>query len=200
MKTKKFVSVLCACAMLLSALPFASAAEPLSEFAGQTIPVQAVEETEDGLVSRVIQVAIPKGATKAEEDALVYDAVFGASAAALSAQPRIAEIICNNHEEIRVLGDEIKVAEGVMRHDYSQIVVDFVVESFSGNTPLYVQARNLATGGRTDWDAMSPWTKPWRVIFYSSRFTMEANQNFEIYARTNGFDFVISACLVQGVY
>lgn len=200
MKTKKFVSVLCACAMLLSALPFASAAEPLSEFAGQTLPVQVVEETENGLDSRMIQVAIPEGATRAEEDALVYDAVFGSTATPFSTRAGTAEVIGEKEETVMLLSEETKVMEGTFRRNYSRIIIDFVIETFSGNTPLYVQARNLSTGDQSSWGTMSPTVKPWRVIFYSSSFDMRANQNFEIYAHTNGFDVVISSCLVQGVY
>lgn len=78
MKLRKIFSALCAIAILTATLPTVSAAEvePLSEYAGQTIAVQAIEETESGLVSHVVEVTIPEGATETEARTLIYATAF----------------------------------------------------------------------------------------------------------------------------
>lgn len=88
MKTKKFVSVLCACAMLLSALPFASAAEPLSEFAGQTIQVGVTHVAEDNTTRETISVYIPEGTSESEAGEIIYTAARGVNTASNSRSAR----------------------------------------------------------------------------------------------------------------
>ena len=79
MKTrKKLVSILCAAALLVFALPAASAvsAEPLSEYAGENIVVRIAHFHGDGEVTKnVLTVDVPRQATKKEEQKLINSAV-----------------------------------------------------------------------------------------------------------------------------
>lgn len=202
MKTKKFVSVLCACAMLLSALPFASAAEPVSEYAGQTIPVQVVEETEAGLTSRVIQVAIPEGATKAEEDAIIYSSAFDRdmlSAFSTNSSQSFPISVMKNislspTEEKKVGGGNL-MPEGSSK--YEQIIIDITVKSAtSSQTKIYFQVKDVHTPSiATDWDSIT--INQTRIIFNPSNLPT-TDEGIEVYAKTNeGCYAELSACTVM---
>lgn len=197
MKLRKMLSVLCAAALLISALPAASAveAEPLSEYAGKTLPVQVVEDTDNGLVSRIVEVAIPEGATKAEEDALVYAAAFGTPVTRSA----------NATDTISVEGDfyitnsNKKIGGGTLARDYKRIFVDVNVSLESINTRLWVQYRNLTKGEDSYWTEIP--LSSLRVIFYRDNDELPMNQGDDvaIYCHTTGvYNVTLHTCVVQG--
>lgn len=79
MKRTRFISVFTVAALMLSAVPLVHAAEHTtseqSAFEGQTITCQVVDVTAEGVTTSSVDVVIPEGATKNQEDALVYAAI-----------------------------------------------------------------------------------------------------------------------------
>lgn len=74
-KNKKLVSILCAVALLVSALPAAAAAEPLSEYAGETVAVRVAHFHGDGEVTKkTVEVNVPQRATKKDAQKLFNSA------------------------------------------------------------------------------------------------------------------------------
>lgn len=199
MKSKKLISVLCAVSMILAALPAASAVEPkaaLSKVAGQTVPIQVVEETENGLVSRVINVAIPAGATVEEETAIIHAAALGKNAAVpFSAS---ASDVISSESNLHITHNDVKIGGGILERDYKRIIVDVQIESIGGNTTLWIQFQNKDTGSGSVWNEVDIYHYPWRVIFSSSSFAMKEGQEIAIYAHTRNLNAELSSCVVQG--
>lgn len=151
MKLRKTLSVLCAIAMLASALPAASAAEaePLSEYAGQTITVQAIEQTENGPVSRLVEVAIPDGATEAEKDALVYSTAFGQDTATTRSVPSGILYQLSNYTDLEITQTVQKVGGGPrpdgVKYFNKAYIVTQVKSAGSTNVGLVFQVKDADT-------------------------------------------------------
>ena len=204
MKTrKKLVSILCAAALLVSALPAASAvsAEPLSEYAGKTIPVQVVEETENGLTSRIINVAIPEGTSPKGKDALVCAAALGRGTAATRS-------ITGTLYDITLGGEEQKVGggtpKGVLFSAIDEVAILFSVESLSpARTWLQFQLRSSTKPGSvTEWKRVQPYTQAWEVVFVTNEFRTLYNYSngINVYGKTLSNDTaVLSHISVYGV-
>lgn len=194
---KKMMSLVLAMTMILSALPAASAvsAEPLSKYAGMTVPVQVVEETENGLTSRVINVAIPEGATEAEENALVCAAAVGRASGemrSINATPAyiissMGSVTLRNNIEQKVGGGKPANAS---YDDVDEIVIAFEVTSLSQtNAMLAFDLRSSTTpSSTTGWKSMRPnvsSTEEWKVVFVSHEFKTLSNYNggIDVYAK-----------------
>ena len=213
MKTrKKLVSILCAAALLVSALPAASAvsAEPLSEYAGKTIPVQVVEETENGLTSRIISVAIPEGTTKVEEDALVCAVVGRASGKTRSSNAASglylidgvsgAVTLRNNIEE-RIGGG---TPAGASYSELDEITISFTVkEASQSETRVGFELKSMTTpSSTTGWKEIRLQSNVWKVVFYTGEFKSLSNYNngIDVYAKAMRNEMaVISGISILGV-
>lgn len=202
MKSKKLISVLCAVSMILSALPAASAAEPVSKYAGKTISVQVVEDTEDGMVSRIVEVAIPARATKSQETELVYAAAQGEEYAPLSSgiQPYATWDIISSENYFTLSGSKTKIGGGTLKQAYKRIAVS--VEVSKPDTTISIMLRNGTDGGESNWEDVnySQVTAPvYIVMFYkSNKIQMTKGTPLEVYARTTGNRVDIGNCTVQG--
>lgn len=207
MKTKKFVSVLCACAMLLSALPFASAAEPLSEFAGQTISVQVSEVAETGVDSRVIQVAIPEGATKAEEDAIVYAAALGQEAmiAPLSSgyAPRVISTKTNFtiHPTPLLIGSTNWLPTGSTGYD--EVIIDITFSPYVGGShKVLFKVQDVHTpDNAVGWVPTTAAANVSRSITIGTRsLVTDPTKGINVYVKTEeGNSVQVSTCTVSVV-
>lgn len=80
MKLNKMISTFCAACMLLTALSATYAldnADPISEYAGQSVVCQVFTEADGELTSRLVTVSIPAGATQSEEATLLITTAYG---------------------------------------------------------------------------------------------------------------------------
>lgn len=137
MKThKKFVSILCAVALLVSALPAASAvsAEPLSEYAGETVSVHVTQIDIDGQTAEAyINVDVPKNATVLEAEDLLQ------AAAIATVDPvsrfRAAEEVDYLYTVggVRFTTSYKSIQSVYMEHDYTRLVFMFNFGTFTGN-------------------------------------------------------------------
>lgn len=198
--SKKFVSVLCAVAMLVSALPAASAvsAEPLSEYAGKTLPVQVVEETESGMTSRIIEVAIPEGATYAEERALVYSAAFGP--VPYSANQEV--YFLSEEENITLTTAEQRVGGGARPSGvtyFNQVIVyAYVSSAETTNANLKFQVRDTYNPDMaTVWKDVS--LMPNMQVIINCGGLPSTQRGISVYAKTTIGYVVLSRCSVQGI-
>lgn len=209
---KRLVSIFLALAMCMGlAVPaFAAETEPLSEYGGQTIPVQVVEETEDGLTSRVIEVAIPDGATKAEEDVLVRSAALGKDGATTFSANEVYYPIGTATGPITLDSTPQKVGGGypqvVTFDDLSKIMIDITVESLSlSQTTIYFQIQNAGKPASDSgvWNSIKPYgtQPPWRVIFMRYEYPTDPSKTgITVYGKTYpGTTAVLSYCGVFGV-
>lgn len=202
--SKKLTSILCAAALLVSALPAAAAvsADPLSEYAGKTIPVQVVEDTKDGLVSRIINVAIPQGATKAEERAIIHAAAFGWDLVSAHSENEVMLDICSK-TNFTINKTATWVGGKRLTDDLVQIVFDFCIAKMDSNTRLCAQVKNETADSTTDWvfdteTITFPGYEVERIIFKSSSIKMEAGDYISAYAKTNGGRIDLDYCYVTG--
>lgn len=207
MKTRKILSAVLSVAMLLSMHPAASAVspvktEPLSEYAGQTIPVQVVEETEDGLVSRFIEVDIPEDATEAEQLSLIHSAALGWGDASPLSVNQTVYPISDRHENFTITSTPQSVGGGTLAGTLDYIVVDFVVTAMDRSSErLCLQFENLTTGNTSGWEQIKPATEPWHITFVKSN-TLGMNSgnsisvNAKIYFVTGYVN--LSRCTVTG--
>lgn len=212
MKThKKLVSILCAVALLVSALPAAAAvsAEPLSKYAGKTVPVQVVEDTKDGLTSHFIEVAIPKGATRTEENFIVYQAAFGkGETSTFSANAeRFYDI---SYEENITLEDTAKWVgggkpQGIKFNLIDEIYISFDVKDLDReSTSLYFQVRAASNPSVTsEWKNIKPTQVPyteWKVVFKFDEYPLPGDDELDVYAKTSISGIAtLNYCMVAGI-
>lgn len=201
---KKLVSILCAVALLVSALPAAAAAEPLSEYAGKTVPVQAFDETENGWVSRIVEVAIPQGATETEANNLMYAAAFNQDGiSAFSANETLYPLSTENDLEITATPQRVgggSMPNGVQL-DQTLIRVNIGwVSGSSYNVHLLFQVRDLGDPvANTEWNELDMNHLPWEVYIRYNSFPV-TNQGISVYAKTSVDRHVfLNSCAVFGV-
>lgn len=206
--SKKLTSILCAAALLVSALPAAAAvsADPLSEYAGKTIPVQVVEETENGMTSRVIEVAIPEGATKAEKDALVFSAASNCTASAFSAKSSNMYVL-STETDLVIRAAEQKVGGGPrpagMTGSFEKIAIAATITEAAGgaNARLLFQVRDVANpDNRTSWDLgeLNINKFPWEVVIFCNGLPT-SDSGISVYAKTvPDWHIYLSSCTVIG--
>ena len=203
MKLRKILSALCAAAVLTAALPAVSAAEaePLSKYAGKTIPIQVVEETETGWNSRFIEVEIPSDATKAEKNALVFSAALGQST---FTDRETYLLIDSNDENIRVTQTPQKVCGGPLPAGLTKLtktLIDVEIESMgSTSATLSFQVRDASDLGiYTNWASLDVHHYPWEVIILCGGLPT-TSKGITVYAKTgNAWDVNLSSCSVYGV-
>lgn len=199
MKNRRRMSLLCAIALSLTLVLPAGGAnlpEPLqpSEFAGETITCQVIQETSEGVASRMIEVAIPAEATVAEELALVNTAALGGGLAR-SLQNVTYEL--SSRSDVTIRNSSTNVGGGLLRNqDYSYIVAQFVIETIGGSSKLQVQVKNETHGSATDWSEVNLYQYPQRVVFTSSNVNLTQNSNLQVYARTTLGSALASVCYV----
>lgn len=205
MKThKKLVSIFCAVALLVSALPAATAAEPLSEYAGKTVPVQIVEETADGWVTRFVEVSIPEGSTKKEELALTNSAVFGQGAVSAFSTAAENSYFLSEMTNLVIDAQEQKVGggkrpSGVEHFDKYAISVD--IESVSSpDVSLLFQIRDAySTNITSRWVAMDINHWPWRLVIVCNDLPT-SDKGISVYAKTSpNWPMTLNSCTVQGI-
>jgi len=200
---KKLISVLCAVSMILAVLPAASAAEPVSKYAGQTISVQVVEDTEAGMVSRIIEVAIPAGATKSQETELIYAAAQGEECAPLSSgiQPYATWDIISSENYFTLNTRGTMVGGGTLKQKYQRIGVSLeLLSSFHPGASISVQLKNAEDGTNSGWKKLDLSQLVHIVIFYaeSDNFDMLKGTDLEVYAKISTGTMEIGNCTVQG--
>lgn len=200
MKTKKFVSVLCACAMLLSALPFASAAahDP-AEHAGQTVVCQVFDVREDGSYSsRMVSVEIPANATQEEEIDLLHSA---ASESGLSPYTvtDVYEIFGRENGPMTFYSDWTDIAEGTAKETYSSVdvyfSVDFTQTNASGAEFKFLTGNSHSNTVSCKFDRAAI-----AVVFRmpSGSFQITAGDTVFLNAKTSGGMATITNCILWG--
>ncbi len=200
MKTRKILRALCAVSMLLTSAVAATAAEPVTENAGKTNPLQVVEETENGLVSRIIEVAIPEGATEAEKNDTINAAAFGPSVPTRSSMPYLLSSMSNidlTPEEQKVGGGD-KMLSGYNK--YEQITINISVKSASNtNTRLYFEVRDATNPDMsTSWQDVS--INATEIVFGTKGLPSKPGKAINVYAKTSdGCYATLSSCRVYAV-
>lgn len=206
MKTNKITSVLCAVAMLISALPAASAAEkePLSQYAGQTITVQAVEETDDGLVSRLVEVAIPEGATETEARTLILATAFEWDMVSPQSDD-FAVTSLGSRSNFTVDSSDVRIIRPTtLSRTLNEIYVTFNISSApSPSYPITVRVDNITTGGSSSENTVNASISSDKliheVVFKTSSIRMNQGDQIAVYASSTR-SFSISYCSVTGYY
>lgn len=139
MKIKKMLAILCAAAMVVSSTS-AFAAKPevkLSEYAGKTMTVMvAADDREE---DKVIEVAIPEGATVEEQQKLVSDAAYAAmyGNAARAARASGDFIGALGNAQIRTGAREL-ADWGTLSRTYNRLEVDISNVATTGNASYMV--------------------------------------------------------------
>lgn len=202
MKKAHMLSVFTALSVMLSMVPFVNAAgNDLSDFEGQTIICQVVDVTEDGVITSSVDVSIPEGATKAQEDALIYAAIGEDTSANEFAR------VDPNHPDFlaEIQNPEITDLPGTLLYDgnlprtYQRILVDITVTKVIGVSKLYVDFRNQYAGSFQSWTELDYERYPQRVIFRcSDGLIMNAGNHVEIRAYANPGTIIASYAQVAG--
>lgn len=183
MKThKKLVSILCAAALLVSALPAASAvnAEPLSKYAGKTIPVQVIEETETGLTSRVINVAIPKGTTQ-EEEAVLLSRAASSNGATRSVNGTNYGLSYMRY--VMITRDERRIGGGTLPNDnFVSVTAVLSVSDASADNQLLLRYHRENSGVVNKWRPIYAAPGVREFVFTQAEYVMHAGDDISIYA------------------
>lgn len=197
---KKLMSLVLAMTMVLSALPAAAAvdAEPLSEYAGQTIPVQVVDVTENGCDSRIIEVAIPDGATKTSVRAIMNAAAFGSTARSVNEMLYFLSV-----EENIVLNTTAKRVGGGRRpsgvtYFNRAIIYAYVESATSTNVDLQFQVRDVDNPNMsTVWKTAT--LQPNMNIVINCGGLPSTEKGISVYAKTTvDWPVTLSECAVYG--
>lgn len=157
--------------------------------------------------SRVIQVAIPAGATKAEEDAIVYAAALGRDMAApLSAKSSVSFPL-STMKNFSLSQTPIRVGGGNLMPDgsteYEKIIVDITLSNQnSGERKLYFQVRDVRTPDMaTAWQPET--VKPGiakTITIFTGGLPSVVSKGISVYAKTEpGYYVEVSACTVMAV-
>lgn len=199
-KSKKMLSVFCALSLLLVALPAASAveSEPLSEYAGQTIAVQVVEDSGVDLISRIVKITIPEGATEAEKDALIYTAVTGKTP--LSARGDTVDFLYQENKYVEILPTPVKIAEGTTTMQLDELYVHMKFAGAPANG-LQLQVRN-SFNDTSNWKGVTFVNTPdpyYEVIFYSSDLGIRENTNISVWAKVPSGVAKLNYCYMAGL-
>lgn len=157
---KRLTSIFCIMTLLISAFPAAAAANavPLSEFAGETIPVLVIDDTGNTTVSRVVNVAIPKGATKAKENALVRLAALGQDGgmSTFSVNDTMHELSVKYDFSIRNTVDIVGEGDVPSGRTISQVAVDIDLRDFDRiDSVLQLQVVNKQTAKGGSWKRLT---------------------------------------------
>lgn len=205
MKRTRFISVFTVAALMLSAVPLVHAAEHTtseqSAFEGQTITCQVVDVTAEGVTTSSVDVVIPEGATKNQEDALVYAAIGEENSANTLARAEgnhpdfLAEI---QNPDIQDLPGTC-LYSGNLPRTYQRILVDVSVQQITGVSNLYVQYRNTSVGSYSGWIKLNFNKYPQRVIFrYAEGYIMEKGNHAEVWVYANPGKITASYAQVVG--
>lgn len=205
-KSKKLLSVFCALSLLFAALPAASAVErePLSEYAGQTITVQAIEQGEAGQVSRLVEVAIPQGATASEARTLIYATAFNWDmASAHSDRFYVTDLGGKDNFTLSSL-EETEIVNRTLKSELNEIYVTFHVGSHYPNARIEGKVDNITAGTSSRWEQDKNISDPTgnvikEVVFRTSNIRMDKGDEITIYAKSSG-NMTITACNVTGYY
>lgn len=206
------MSLVLAMTMILSALPAAAAAstEPLSEKAGEVVLVQVVEETKSGLTSRIIHVAIPENATKAEADTLVNAAALRRASGGIQPLNASSEfyyidsidgsVKLWHSEEKRIGGGNPK---GASYRELSEITISFTPSELStSETRVGFELRSMTDpSSTTGWKEIRLHSNVWKAVFVTSEFKSLSNYNdgIDVYAMaTHNDSVVISGITILG--
>lgn len=199
-KFRKILSVLCAVAMLASALPtvFATETEPLSEYAGQTIAVQVVEDNGADLTTRVVEVSIPEDATEAKKDAFIYAAVTGK--APLFARGEAVDFLYQSNAYVEIMPTPAKIAEGTTTMELDELYVHM---KFIGNPAdgLQLQVRN-SYNDTSNWKGVNFINSPdayYEVIFYNRDLGIRENTNISVWAKVPSGVAKLNYCYMAGL-
>lgn len=205
MKVKKFASLLCAVSMLLTSAITASAAEPLSEYAGETISVQVVRATETGSVSQVIQAAIPEGATKAEEDAIVYAAALGQDMIAPLSSGYAPHVIGTKrnftiHPTPLLIGSTNWMPTG--SNGYDEVIIDITFSPYvGGDHKVLFRVQDVHTPDNSVEVPTEAAANVNRVITIGTMsLVTDPSKGIKVYARTEeGNSVQVSTCTISVV-
>lgn len=211
---KKITSLALALTMLLSALPAASAinAEPLSEFAGETVSVHVTQIGADGQVTEAyVDVDVPKNATAHEEQDLLQTAAIAAVdpvARFNKAAERLDDLFMGS--QISLNTSYKSVWPIYMEHDYTRLVFQLNFGTITGN-PTNVTLRltdedsnvftlngalNLEYNGK----------KSAEIIVYENRtyggnkIPMHNGARLDMEGKVNSGEIVFAGFMVKGYY
>ncbi len=145
MKLRKTISVLCSLAMIVSALPAASAvdAEPLSDAAGETVIVRVTNVQADGQTTQEqISVDIPEGATAAEEHNLIQAAALASVDGGTRATSESPDFLFEGG--CRLTSSFARMFSFSLPRDYDRLLFEFNGGTIINNNPsvLYLRATN----------------------------------------------------------
>lgn len=135
MKThKKLVSILCAAALLVSALPAAAAVEPLSEYAGETVSVHVTRVDAGGVISETcIDVDVPKNATVQEgQDVIQTAAIAAVSPATRAVTEERFDDLCTASDAYLTTSYKF-IRRLNMKHDYTRLVFQLNYGTITNN-------------------------------------------------------------------
>jgi hypothetical protein len=132
MKSRKFVSLLCAAVMLLGTIPTASAAESTT----RTVPCQIVIADGSTTTTKELEVSVPANASKAEEKALVRAAVYAESGLPSPvARSGLFETIIENDGPIDMVPSwsmKFLIGTATVTKQYLSVIVEFE-DLYGGN-------------------------------------------------------------------
>lgn len=202
---KKMMSLVLAMAMILSALPAASAvsADPLSEYAGQTIQVLAVDDTGDNTVSRIVEVTIPAGATETEALTLIHATAFWTDTVSpLSLNDSVTYL--GEVKNFSLYPNPRQFWSRTLPSTLNEIYFTFNMDYLTTDGVVQVQLTNNNYSNPTLWVAASASTLPAldsirEVVFRVSAIPMNAGDTITAYAKCNT-SADVNYCNVTGYY
>ena len=196
MKLNKMISTFCAACMLLTALSATYAldnADPISEYAGQSVVCQVFTEADGELTSRLVTVSIPAGATQSEEATLLITTAYGPQ----TRSTRAVDII-STQRDITITTSSTNVGSGTAVHNYARIHASFNIDTLGGNTTISVHCRNNTTGDQSAWKTLDISTVAQTVIFTTADVPVSNGNDISVNARTNMGTAHTTVCTVQG--
>lgn len=190
--------------MGLAVPAFAAEMETLSQYAGKIVPVQIAEETENGWVTRFIEVAIPEGATKEEEIALTNAAVLGQGDVSTCSTNAETLYFLSETNNLVIKAQEQKVGgnkrpANVKQFDKYAISVD-IKSMDSSDVELLFQIRDAAHPSYTsNWVSMDLNHRPW-LLYIICLGLPTSDEGISVYAKTQPDWYVyLNYCVVQGI-
>lgn len=198
---KKMASLALVMAMLVSALPAASAAEPVSKYAGKTITCAVYDADGDGTASRVIEVAVPEGATDREVQELADAAVIGADPMPLSADSVMTNTISMEYDIVINGSWATEVGRGTTSDEVNSLYVSFnKIQPTMGNaSQVYVTVKNEDTNKTSTRSFSLGGANTFAYFSYSqTQFKLNAGDSVVATAKTNAGEAEAEYCHIFG--
>ena len=201
MKMKKIASlILAGCMMMVGSAPaFAADAGTVqpAAHAGETVVCQVVPDSGEPYT---VEVAIPAGATRAEERAMVDAAVYSdnRTRSVMRAGP-FTELSYMENVEILASGER-KVGGGTLGETYLTLTVVFEnVTAGSNTSTLSVRLKNESSGQTNTKQISVPSSTYFTYFLYgnNSNVALTKNSKISVYGRTNAGYLDADSCTVN---